>query len=111
MARAAPVLRPQARAFALPFRPFFRCLAKFRHWSTGNAAAVDPMLHGASLRPGREVDHAKARILTPPGQHHELTGSSDAPAHGFDFTLVIGAEGIIALDLGDVGHAPLFRRD
>src|SRR5262249_32829765 len=78
---------------------------------TGNAAAINPVLHGASLRPSREVEHAIAGILPPPSQFHELTGCSDASAHGFDFALIFGAEGIISLDLGDERHAPLLRRD
>src|SRR5262249_50736526 len=36
---------------------------------------------------------------------------SDATAHGLNLALVLGAERIISLDLGDVRHAPLSRRD
>src|SRR5262249_50684512 len=88
-----------------------RRLAQFGHRSMDNAAPVDPVLLGASLCPGWEVEHAKARILAPSGQHHELTGGCHALAHGFDFALVLGTEWIISFDLGDVRHAPLLRRD
>src|SRR5262249_50088400 len=88
-----------------------RSLAELRHRSTGNAAAIDPVLHGASLRPGREMEHAKARVLAPPGKHRALAGSSDASAHGFDFALVFRAERIVSLDLGDVGHSPPPHRE
>src|SRR5215471_2719854 len=64
-ARSASLKTPGQR-LAPPFGLFFRCLAELRHWSTCNAAAIDPVLHGAGLRPGREVEHSKARILAPP---------------------------------------------
>src|SRR5262245_17584327 len=57
------------------------------------------------------MEHAEAGIVAPSGERQVLAGRGDALAHGLDLALVLGAERVISLDLGDVGHAPLLRRD
>src|SRR5262245_20037386 len=65
----------------------------------------------AGLRPCPEVEHAIAGTLPPARQGHDLASPCGATAHGLNLALILGAERIVALDLGDVGHAPLSRRD
>src|SRR5215471_1725602 len=61
--------------FMLLFHTFFCCLAKLRHWLVRNAAAINPVLHGASLRPGREVEHAE-----PPASSRQPASDMNSPA-------------------------------
>jgi hypothetical protein len=80
------------RAPVASFRRF--PLVSPRAWASAmsDAAAVDPVLHGARLCPCREAVGQKAGILAPASACQVLTRRSDAPAHGVDLLRVVGTD-------------------
>ena len=58
-----PRLKAPRKGLTIVRRDLLRRQAELRHRPVRNAAAVYPVLHGARLRPGREVEHEIAGIL------------------------------------------------
>src|SRR5262249_27503226 len=104
-------LQPPCQSFAPALLALLRRLAQPGHRPSRNAAAVDPVLHGASLGPRPEMQHAITGVLPPAGQRQAPASRGDALAHTLDLALVLAAEGVISLDLSDIRHASLSRRD
>jgi len=68
------------------------------------------MLHRPCLCPGREVEQQEAGVLAPARDGERLARRRDALHHRFDLTPIGCTEKVVALDLGDVGHAPPLHR-
>src|SRR5262245_18487547 len=93
-------LQSPCQSFAPALLSLLSCLAQPGHRPARNAAAVNPVLHSARLRPCGEVKYAEAGIVPPSGERHEFTGRRDALAHGLNLALALGTERIVTPDLG-----------